>query len=416
MTHRAASRISSRRAAAWGESFFVPYPSFAMTVDADMTRLCPLLPLSHPCQTHPDIRTIAPYGSIVRWGSAKTADRALILRSLGGLSPPLQRVVTCSWCRLRRHREPRRPPRPAARSSSWRRHVYDPTAKVIGSCQQHHVADWDGDAAPPRRSRARAAGKLQSSIALRCCRPDRICGTADDDALGALGWGPGFWRHSSMSRMHWTHRHERPRRPDVRIGTIRKRCACALRQRDRPNVIAKESSGLVARTSKALVARRRHAKPAGMRTPARAWRREGRRSDHCRCGPSLEGSDRRTECHRRGERAHGARRHSDGDEAQSRPLRDAAGRSRLHGFASIEVPLRKGGATNRTLRGCGELGTCQDDDRLKAPLPARELIAASGLRRCTCPPKAAPGTCLSSAHVRRHASLTNPLTDGGFPE
>ena len=35
------------------------------------------------------------------------------------------------------------------------------------------------------------------------------------------------------------------------------------------------------------------------------------------------------------------------------------------GFASIEVPLRKGNPTNKTLRGCGELGKCQDDDRLK---------------------------------------------------
>ena len=35
------------------------------------------------------------------------------------------------------------------------------------------------------------------------------------------------------------------------------------------------------------------------------------------------------------------------------------------GFAAIEVPLRKGQATQKTLRGCGELGTCQDNDRLK---------------------------------------------------
>jgi len=35
------------------------------------------------------------------------------------------------------------------------------------------------------------------------------------------------------------------------------------------------------------------------------------------------------------------------------------------GFAAIKVPLKNGKATNKTLRGCGELGTCQDNDRLK---------------------------------------------------
>ena len=65
------------------------------------------------------------------------------------------------------------------------------TSKVVASCQQHHVADCDGDARTAAKI-ARAGAKLQSSIALRCCGPDRICGTADDDALGALGWGAGF--------------------------------------------------------------------------------------------------------------------------------------------------------------------------------------------------------------------------------
>ncbi len=65
------------------------------------------------------------------------------------------------------------------------------TWKVLGSCQQHHVADCDGDARTAAKI-ARAAAKLQSSIALRCCGPDRICGTGDDEALGTLGWGAGF--------------------------------------------------------------------------------------------------------------------------------------------------------------------------------------------------------------------------------
>jgi hypothetical protein len=65
------------------------------------------------------------------------------------------------------------------------------TWKVLGSCQQHHVADCDGDARTAAKI-ARAAANLQSSIALRCCGPDRICRTGDDEALGAFGWGAGF--------------------------------------------------------------------------------------------------------------------------------------------------------------------------------------------------------------------------------
>src|SRR5262249_61709600 len=34
-------------------------------------------------------------------------------------------------------------------------------------------------------------------------------------------------------------------------------------------------------------------------------------------------------------------------------------------FVSIDVPLKKGKAGKKNLRGCGELGKCQDSDRLQ---------------------------------------------------
>jgi hypothetical protein len=65
------------------------------------------------------------------------------------------------------------------------------TTKAVASCQQHHVADCDGDVRTAAKI-ARAHARLQSTVAQRCCGPDRICGTGDDEALGAIGWGTGF--------------------------------------------------------------------------------------------------------------------------------------------------------------------------------------------------------------------------------
>jgi hypothetical protein len=138
------------------------------------------------------------------------------------------------------------------------------TTKVISSCQQHHVPDCDGDARAAAKV-ARATGKLQSSITLRCCGPDRICGTADDEALGAIGWGAGFCPNLDrgdcnplisspddiapcLACIGRTAAKDRVALTSVSASSgsdALARCA---------NVIAKESSGLVARTSKALVA------------------------------------------------------------------------------------------------------------------------------------------------------------------
>src|SRR5262249_30590840 len=177
MTHRAASRISSRRASACGESFFVPDPSFAMTVDADMPDSRPLPPLSLPCQTHPHIRTIAPYGSIVRWGKCENCRSSVDSSNPGGLWPSMRRMVTLLVVSCATVTGGAASPEVCREAVFLAAAHYDQTtAKVISSCQQRHVPDCDGDVRAAAKV-ARAAGKLQSSITLRCCGPDRICGT-----------------------------------------------------------------------------------------------------------------------------------------------------------------------------------------------------------------------------------------------
>ena len=134
--------------------------------------------------------------------------------------------------------------------------------------------------------------------------------------------------------------------------------------------------------------------------------------------PTSKDPDRRCERDGTGERPDGARRHGDGDEAQRRPLHDAAGRSDLHRLRLDRGATQEGEADQQDpawLRRAREVSGQRPPE---APLPARELIASGfeGLRRRTRPPEAAPRTCLSSAQVRRRASLTNPLTGTDLPE
>jgi len=65
------------------------------------------------------------------------------------------------------------------------------TAKAVAACRQHHVADCAADARTAAKI-ARAGTRLQEAIGQRCCGVDRVCGTGDDEALGAIGWGAGF--------------------------------------------------------------------------------------------------------------------------------------------------------------------------------------------------------------------------------
>src|SRR5260221_2047223 len=65
------------------------------------------------------------------------------------------------------------------------------TIKAVSACQKRHVPDCSADV----RTAAvvsRAAARLHAAIAVSCCGADGVCGTADDDALSAIGWDAGF--------------------------------------------------------------------------------------------------------------------------------------------------------------------------------------------------------------------------------
>ena len=107
-----------------------------------------------------------------------------------------------------------------------------------------------------------------------------------------------------MSHMHWTHRRERPRGAHVRAGIIWKRCARALRQRDRQGGHAIGGAD-VQGAGRVLGG---HARPASTRTPA-PCRATGRPAGviadcrHPRPGLDLQG------LRRRGPRVRRRRRH-----------------------------------------------------------------------------------------------------------
>jgi len=63
--------------------------------------------------------------------------------------------------------------------------------KALASCRRRRVADCDADTRTVS-ALARAAARLQSIVTQRCCGSDRICGTADDESLAAIGWDAGF--------------------------------------------------------------------------------------------------------------------------------------------------------------------------------------------------------------------------------
>jgi hypothetical protein len=63
--------------------------------------------------------------------------------------------------------------------------------KALASCRRRRVADCDADTRTVS-ALARAAARLQSIVTQRCCGSDRICGTADDEPLAAIGWDSGY--------------------------------------------------------------------------------------------------------------------------------------------------------------------------------------------------------------------------------
>lgn len=63
--------------------------------------------------------------------------------------------------------------------------------KALASCRRRRVADCDADTRTVS-TLARAAARLQSIVTQRCCGSDRICGTADDEPLAAIGWDAGY--------------------------------------------------------------------------------------------------------------------------------------------------------------------------------------------------------------------------------
>jgi hypothetical protein len=62
--------------------------------------------------------------------------------------------------------------------------------KAVGACARQHVIDCHADARTAARI-ARADARLRAVVASRCCGTDGLCGTGDDDALVAIGWGAG---------------------------------------------------------------------------------------------------------------------------------------------------------------------------------------------------------------------------------
>lgn len=142
-------------------------------------------------------------------------------------------------------------------------HYTQATAKAVASCRQHHVASCAGDVRTEAKI-ARAAARLQATLAQRCCGTDRICGTGDDATLGAIGWGAGFCPNLDQGDCNAL---------IVGIQDIAPCLACITRTgienlmqvatvpaaADGPTLrcataVAKESAGLAASTSRALSA------------------------------------------------------------------------------------------------------------------------------------------------------------------
>jgi len=65
------------------------------------------------------------------------------------------------------------------------------TMKAVAACERRRIPDCRADVRTAAKV-ARAAARLDGVVADRCCGVDRVCGTADDDSLAAIGWGTGY--------------------------------------------------------------------------------------------------------------------------------------------------------------------------------------------------------------------------------
>lgn len=65
------------------------------------------------------------------------------------------------------------------------------TVKAVAACERRRIPDCHADPRTVAKI-ARAAARLDAVVAQRCCGADRVCGTADDESLAAIGWDSGY--------------------------------------------------------------------------------------------------------------------------------------------------------------------------------------------------------------------------------
>jgi hypothetical protein len=63
--------------------------------------------------------------------------------------------------------------------------------KAVAACERRRAPDCHADPRTVAKV-ARAAARLDAVVAQRCCGTDRVCGTADDELLAAIGWSAGY--------------------------------------------------------------------------------------------------------------------------------------------------------------------------------------------------------------------------------
>jgi hypothetical protein len=63
--------------------------------------------------------------------------------------------------------------------------------KAVAACERRRSPDCHADARTIAKV-ARATARLDAVVAQRCCGADRVCGTADDESLAAIGWEAGY--------------------------------------------------------------------------------------------------------------------------------------------------------------------------------------------------------------------------------
>ena len=151
------------------------------------------------------------------------------------------------------------------------------TVKAVAACARRQVEGCDTDARTVSAV-ARAGARLEQAVTQRCCGVDRVCGTADDDALAAIGWDAGFCPnldHGDCNALVAT-----PRDVATCLACIGR---AAARDLVAASTVPEPSSSMLARCAAATVKESARLMTAASKALARCWeaRGEGRHANSC---------------------------------------------------------------------------------------------------------------------------------------